>query len=429
MRRELILVFLAISTMIVIAFVVPLGLSAQATARDRALDEARAESAALVPLVATGNRDAIINEVGAVNATGRMQVTVLLGDGTELGAPVADRTRLDAVIEGTTTLLGPVEGGQELVTAVALPGAPSAAVRIVVPEAELRRGVVAAWATLVGLGVVLILGAVVLADQVSQRIIRPATDLAHAAAGLGAGDFSVHVTPSGPPELATTAEAFNILVGRVRTMVDTEREMMAELTHRLRTPLTRLRVGLDQIDDPSVADKLHGDVRALTSEINDLISRARHHVDPPALIDIGPVVARRFEFWAVLAAEEGRDCVLGTNDSVYASVETDDLEAAVDVLIENIFAHTPPGTSFVVSTVSAPEGGGSLIVEDGGSGFEPSLAVPGQSGAGSTGLGLAIVGRLVARCGGTLGITNREQGGARVECRFPPHRVGVGPEP
>ena len=420
MRRELILVSLAISTMIVTAFVVPLGLSASATARDRALDTARAESATLVPLVATSDQQAIRSEVDRVNTLGRLLVTVVLVDGTEIGAPVDDRDRLATVVADATSLTGATEGGHELITAVALPSGP-AAIRIFVPDAELRRGVVAAWTTLAGLGVILILGAIALADRIAQRIIRPATDLATAAARLGAGDFTVHVDPTGPGELASTAHAFNTLVGRVEKMIDDERAMVAELTHRLRTPLTRLRVGLDQVHDETVAGKLHDDINALTTEINDLISRARHNLDPPPLVDIAPITARRFEFWAALAAEEDRHCTLSPNDAIEVPVEIDELEAAIDALIENIFAHTRPGTTFAVSTVAGPDGG-SLIVEDGGPGFDPALVPPGQSGASSTGLGLGIVNRLVARCGGTMAIGNSDLGGARIECRFPrPH--------
>ncbi len=416
MRRELVLVFLAISAMIVTAFVVPLGLSARATAKDRALDVARAEIGQLVPTIATGDQAAIVAEVDTANRLSRHQLTVVV-DGTEIGEPVADRERLDMVIASATSLAGSTSGGYELITAVALPAGP-AAVRVFVPDAELRRGVLAAWATLGGLGAVLILGAVALADRIAQRIIRPATQLAQAAAGLGDGDFTVRVEPTGPAELATTAGAFNTLVQRVEKMIDDEREMVAELTHRLRTPLTRLRVGMDQVEDQRVASKLHDDIDMLTAEVNDLISQARHRVEPPDQLDIATIVAQRFEFWAALAVEEQRHCSLEPNETVLATVEADELEAAIDVLIENVFAHTPAGTPFALATIAHP-GGGSFTVEDGGPGFDPTLAQPGQSSTGSTGLGLAIVQRLMSRSGATMTIGTSSLGGARIECSFP----------
>ena len=421
MRRELSLVFLAISAMIVTAFVVPLGLSARATARDRALDVARAEAAELAPMLATGDPATVAAAVEAVNGLGRHQLTVVLVDGTELGVLVAERARLETALATATSLDGPAGGGHELVTAVALPAGPSA-IRVFVPDAELRRGVVAAWATLGGLGVVLVLGAVAMADRIAQRLVRPAAGLAHAARALGDGDFAVRVDPSGPPELATTAEAFNSLVERVEKMVADEREMIAELTHRLRTPLTRLRVGLDQVPDQRVAAKLHGEVELLTAEVNDLIMRARQRVEPPGRVDLGQIVAERFAFWSALATDERRPGSLERNDTVHAAVERDELEAAIDVLIENVFAHTPSGQPFSVAVVARPDGGGSLVVEDGGSGFDPSLADLGESGSGSTGLGLAIVRRLLARCGGSMSIGGSRLGGARIQCDFPATR-------
>lgn len=417
MRRELILVFLAISAMIVAAFIVPLGLSAQATARDRALDNARAEIGGLVPTIATADPDTIATEVDTANHRSRHRLTVVV-DGIEFGEPVADRERLDTVIASATSLAGSTGGGYELVNAVALPTGP-AAVRVFVPDAELRRGVLAAWATLGGLGAVLILAAVALADRIAQRIIRPATGLARAAAGLGGGDFTVRVEPSGPVELAATAGAFNTLVERVEKMVADEREMVAELTHRLRTPLTRLRVGLDQVVDETVAAKLHDDLDLLATEVDDLISRARQRVEPPDRIDIRPVVARRFEFWAALAAEEDRHCNLESNEAVFAVVDGQELEAVIDALIENVFAHTPAGTPLALATRAQPGGGGSFTIDDGGPGFDPSLAQAGRSGAGSTGLGLAIAERLLSRSGGAMTIGTSPLGGARVECRFP----------
>ena len=424
MRRELILVFVAISTMIVVAFVVPLGLSARATARDRAMDGARAESATLVPLVATGDHQAIMTEVDSVNATGELAVTVVLADETEIGSAVIDRVRLETVLREVTSLTGQTTGGREVVTAVALPDG-QAAVRVFVPDDELNRGVVAAWATLAGLGATLVLLAVALADRIAQRVIRPAVELSDAATSLGGGRFDVRVEPSGPPELVATARAFNTLVGRVETMLADERAMVAELTHRLRTPLTRLRIGLDQVEDPQVAGQLHADIDALAAEVDGLISQARHNLDPPALVDVGEVASQRFEFWSVLAAEEQRQCTLDRRSPMHIAINNDELEAALDVLIENIFAHTPIGTPFAVSVVASADGGGSLIIEDGGSGFDPTLVPAGQSGTGSTGLGLAIVERLTEQCGGTLTVTDSDLGGARVECRFP----GPGPSP
>jgi signal transduction histidine kinase len=427
MRRELILVFVAISTTIVIAFVVPLALSARLTARDRALDEARAEAARLIPFLATGDLPSITAEVEQVNRSGPLAITVVMADGAETGHPVADRERLQLALDQRTSISGPTDGGYEVITAVAIQGERAAAIRVFVPDSELHHGVLPAVATLVALGSALVLIAVALADRIAQRVIKPAERLAQAAAGLGDGQFNVRVEPAGPPELETTARAFNTLVGRVEKMLADEREMVSELTHRLRTPLTRLRVGLDQIEDTATADKLHQDVNALTAEVNDLIVKARHNVDPPSSVDLAEVAASRFDYWSALASDEERPCSLQREATVELATSRDEVEAALDVMIDNVFAHTPPGTGFSLALTEATRGGCTLAVDDAGPGFEADLIEAGASGTGSTGLGLAIVERLVAKGEGELTLTSSEMGGARVECWFPPRPAGSTP--
>jgi signal transduction histidine kinase len=414
-RRELITVFVAMSTMIVVAFLLPLALSARSTASDRALDHARAETAAVVPVIAAGDLAAVEDEVARVNAGGRVAATVVMPDGIVVGAPVNDRERMEAVqVDGISTSTD-LDGGHELVTAVAMADGERAVVRVFVPDDELRRGVVPAWLILGGLGLTLVLIAVALADRMAQRVIRPAEELGLAAEALGRGDFDATVEPAGPTELAATATAFNSLAGRVRSMIDDERAMVSELTHRLRTPVTRLRIDLDRVADPELAAKLQRDVDALTLEVNDLIVRAQRRAEPPDPVDITDLARERFEFWSALAADEQRDCAFRSDGSVLVTVEPDDLVAAVDVLIENVFAHTPRGTRFAVSVEER-----TVTVDDAGPGFDPALLEAGRSGTGSTGLGLAIVERLADTTGGRVEIGTSPLGGARVACRFGP---------
>ncbi len=421
MRRELTTVFAALATLITLAFVIPLARSAQITAHDRALDAGRTYTANLVPLVGAGSRDEIARTVDAINAQHRVEVSVL-GLGDDVGAPIATPTRARAALTTNLSSSGPADGGVELVTAVtggagvaAGAGAPGTTViRVLVPGSELSRGVTAAWAALAAVGLVLILVSVALADRLAQRIVRPARALAEAAHRLGAGELEVGVVPSGPPELVDTGEAFNTLTGRIQAMLAAEREMVSELTHRLRTPLTRLRIDLDRVADPEVATELHRSVDALTAEVNDLIDQARRAAHPPTPIEVNEVAAERFEFWSALAVEEDRPCrfLPGGRDTMVA-VDADELRAALDVLIENVFAHTEPGTGFQLAVETGPQGA-RFTVDDTGTGFDPALAEAGVSGGGSTGLGLSIVDRLARSTGGGVEIGRSPLGGARV---------------
>jgi len=103
---------------------------------------------------------------------------------------------------------------------------------------------------------------------------------------------------------------------------------------------------------------------------------------------------------------------------VTVAVEPEALAAALDVLFENVFAHTERTVAFQLSVTPGPGGGCVITVDDAGTGFDPSLAAAGRSGGGSTGLGLAIVDRLARSTGGTMTVEPSPMGGARVVCRL-----------
>ena len=101
-------------------------------------------------------------------------------------------------------------------------------------------------------------------------------------------------------------------------------------------------------------------------------------------------------------------------------VGEDELEAAFDALLGNIFSHTPEGTAFRVEVAARTGGGTRLVVEDDGPGVDPGLVVRGESRGGSTGLGLDIIRRTAEAPGGHMHIKQSASGGARIELEFPP---------
>jgi len=102
-------------------------------------------------------------------------------------------------------------------------------------------------------------------------------------------------------------------------------------------------------------------------------------------------------------------------------VADQDLAACVDILLENVFSHTPDGTAFSVRVSERAAGGAWLVVSDNGPGFShPDPARRGQSSAGSTGLGLDIARRIAESSGGTLTLGRSPHGGGAVT-------IGLGP--
>jgi len=128
--------------------------------------------------------------------------------------------------------------------------------------------------------------------------------------------------------------------------------------------------------------------------------------------DLASVVADRARFWAPLAEDQGRRMALQLPPGqVSVGVGDEDLAAAVDVLLENVFAHTPDATPFAVTVERLADGGGRLLVRDEGP-DRPSVVIAGRgvSGAGSTGLGLDIARRTARSSGGDLLVLPTERG-------------------
>lgn len=345
MRRRLILVFLAVSTLVATAFVVPLGFMVRRTAEDRSIDAARADAAAVVPaLVADGTRDQI-EAVLASTTSGRAErMTIITSQGWTIGTKIEPTPRIEDALRAGVSDLGPVDDGVEVVAAVASGPGEMSAIRVFIPNNELREGQWTAWSALAGVGVVLVGISVLVADRLALTVVRPTEALAIAARSLGDGDLEVKVNPSGPDELVELGTAFNDLGGRVTSMLARERELVAELSHRLRTPLTKLRMRVDQVEDPELADELRLDIVGLTSIVNDVIREARGALGGPSICNLAEVFTSRAEFWSALAEDQQRPWrFTHEGDELYVAIAENELQAAFDVLFENAFSHTPDG--------------------------------------------------------------------------------------
>jgi signal transduction histidine kinase len=167
--------------------------------------------------------------------------------------------------------------------------------------------------------------------------------------------------------------------------------------------------------DPEAADRIGAGVDAVNRAVSDVIQQARKRGAAPSSADAAEVVAGRVAFWAVLAEDTERDVTVDVAPGpLPVALSTADLEACVDALLGNVFAHTPNGTPFHVG-LSAMDSGARLTVADAGPGLpDPGMLLRGVSGAGSSGLGLDIVRRAAERTGGEVRFDRSDAGGLRV---------------
>jgi signal transduction histidine kinase len=293
-----------------------------------------------------------------------------------------------------------------------------AIIEVYVPGAEVSRGVAASWAVMTAVAVGLVVVSVLVADRLATRITRPARALAEAAAALGEGDLTARSSPAGPPELVAAGRAFNLMAERLSRLISAERVMAADLPHRLRTPLTALRMNAAALGPGRAADDTRLAVDRMEQEV-DLIIRAARRPAPeePSGCDAAAVLRERLAFWSALAEDQGRPCHLtGADRPVRVPVPRTDLVAAADALIGNVFRYTADGTEFAV-TLHSGDGVVLIFFADAGPGIaDPDAALRrGSSGAGSTGLGLDIARRVAESTGGTLKIDKSALGGAQVQ--------------
>lgn len=414
-------VLLAVTVMVTVAFVVPLALLVRDLASDRALTAAELEAQSLAPVLAlTSDAAALQPAVEATRAGAEGRLTVFLADGRTFGAP-AERGDTYRLARRGRTFSRQVDGGVEVLAPVVLPGDATAVVRILVPTATLDRGVRDAWLALGGLGVVLVVLAVVVAERLARSVVRPVEALAAAAHRLGEGHLETRVEATGPAELGEMASAFNRLAARVRDLLAAERETVADLSHRLRTPLTALRLEAESLADPDDRRRVGAGVDEVEAAVSRVITDARRPVrEGPTSCDLVAVARGRVAYWAPLAEEDGRAWTFDASvDALPVPLPAAGVEAALDALLGNVFAHTPEGSGFRVCVA----GGGSgavLVVEDEGAGFaDPGVVARGASGAGSTGLGLDIARRTAETAGGSLLLGRSGGGGGRVEMHLP----------
>ena len=420
MRRLLVFYGMALVSAVLVAFLIPLGLLARSLAHDRAVEAAREEAQGLTVIANNASRARLREAVRALN-TGPRQTTAFLPDGTRIGFATPRSASIDLAAQGRSFTASTAGGVEVLLPVVGSDGV--TVIRTFVPHELLTSGVEGAWVTLAIVGLVLLTGAMLVGDRIAARLSRSVTELAVVADRVGAGDLSATVTPAGPREVASVGRILNRLGARISTMLADERELGADLSHRLRTPVTALRLDAESLRDPDERAQIGAHIDSLVRAVDEAVSAARHpsHLRRPEVCDAISVVSERGTFWAVLAEDTHRrlEIELPSGRSPVA-VSEPDLGAALDVLVDNVFTHTPDGTGFRLAVGRPTRDVVDIIVEDDGPGIDDrSLASRGVSGAGSTGIGLDVARRTAVIAGGSFRVERSNTGGARIVIRLP----------
>ncbi len=439
-----------------IAFGVPLALSLRdrvdAEVRGQARSQADVIAASATELLGPHDRRTLDRLVSssAESVRGRVIVVDQAGDVIsdsagrgQLGAAYASRPEITAALAGNSyqqTRHSDTLSADILATAVPIlhGGAPIGAVRITQSVSAVDQAV---RRSLVGIAllaaVVLALG-VIAGALIARRIARPIGRLADAADEVAGGDLAARAPVEGSSEQRSLAHSFNDMTERLSRLLESQQEFVADASHQLRTPLTGLRLQLEELregrpDDEEggrAADVAIHEVDRLSAIVDELLllSRAGEHELAAERVGLADAADRAAGRWAKAADSKRLRIERRSENESTALCARADLDRALDALLENAVLYSPPGGR--IQIVDSP---GSIEVLDEGPGLEPGeeelvlerfyRGRAGKLGPEGTGLGLPIARELAAQWGGSVTIENRAGGGARATLALPSARA------
>jgi two-component system osmolarity sensor histidine kinase EnvZ len=292
---------------------------------------------------------------------------------------------------------------------------------VYMPRSRLERVDPLRW---VGWGALVLVFALLGAYLIVARINRPLRQLARAAGEIGRGRTPPPVAETGPAEIRTLAGAFNRMATDLKRLDEERALLLAGVSHDLRTPLSRIRLGLEMIDeksDPALKAGLVQDIEDIDAAINQFLDFARI-TEGEAVVPDGDLSAIAREL-CDRYARAGKAVAGHFADIPPFALRPLAIQRLIANLVDNALRHG--GGPVEIET--ALEGGKAVLeVRDCGPGIPPGEAElmlqpftrldAARSGAG-TGLGLAIVDRIARRHGGGVQLLPRDGGGlrARVE--------------
>ena len=286
-------------------------------------------------------------------------------------------------------------------------------------------------------GLFTLLAAVGIAIPLALTIARPITKLTRRTERLADGDFSVRADDAtGPPEVRELSRSFNAMAGRLGLVIENQRHFASAASHQLRTPLTALRLRLEQAQElvPSDASVLADTLDASRAEadrlqemVEQLLALARLEGGSTATMSVNAseIARNRIEMWESLAAERGVRISGRIAEHASCAVIDGALEQIVDNYIDNALTVAPEGSEIVVSVVRSEnhvvidviDAGPGLQPEQQDKAFERFWRGAATTNSAGTGLGLAIVLQLATASGGTAELLPRIDGSSGLVAR------------
>lgn len=426
MNRQLIRSYILLVAVAIFLFTVPVAFTLTKQLRDDTRQSVLREANTMALLLGNGDRASCEALTKVAKAYRDVEVTPTADCDPKLPTPTPDAalTRALEKNEPTTDWGSDFVWGKHL--KVTVPAEGDAAVRIVYSTSDMTRRLWQIWGFRAALAVLVLAAAAAIGAYAARRITAPLRELNAMASKFSDGDLTARSPVTGPPETQTLARTLNQGAERLDTLVASQRIFVADASHQLRTPLTALRLSLDNIADGVDDEFVREDVEQATAEVvrmsrlvNGLLvlARAEAKVTAAEPLPLREIVDERLTVWRPAADERGvtialRGSVVDDRPSVLAS--PGHLDQVLDNVLSNALEVSPDGGRITVEVesradtvvLSVLDEGPGMSDADKSRAFDRFWRGQGLTGRSGSGLGLAVVKQLVTDDGGTVALAD-----------------------
>jgi len=466
MTRRLLASYLTITVIVLVMLMVPLGMFYSQRERERLAADVEHDASVIAtlyeddleaelpldPTPADTYEDRTGARVVVVDADGISQVDT----GGDIERDFSTRPEFEAALDGVRTSgtrRSDTLGTDLLYVAVpvASGGNVHGALRITLDTSDVDQRVRNFWFALGAIAAVVLATVTMIGWVIARSVTRPLRELTATAARFAGGDLSVAEHDArGPAEIQALDATMTTMAQRLDAVLSDQRRFVADASHQLRTPLTALRLRLENLQsdlaaqdrgdndgDPDADPDAHavealeraiGETERLTELVSNLLQLARADDQPvTSIADLGGLVRDRVDTWTASADERGVELRHRSGDqSILVRCIPGAIEQILDNLLDNALAVAPSGSSIdvVIDRIAAKSV--ELRVVDHGPGLDDAAKIDamrrfwrGDTSRPGTGLGLAIVDTLASSSGGRVVLADTVGGGLTVIVELP----------
>jgi signal transduction histidine kinase len=263
-----------------------------------------------------------------------------------------------------------------------------------------------------------------------HRILKPIRRLTDGVKQISQGDFNIQMPIIRQDEIGKLTEAFNNMTHKIKEILKRRDQLLLDVSHELRSPLTRIKVALEFIPEGKQKDLILTDLSEIEKMITEILETERSqggyiklNMEDHNLVNLVMEVTQDYK-----SQKPGIHFNTGDKD-LYVKIDKERIKTVLRNILENAIKFSKPESRPIEVSIIHDEGNTSVIIRDNGPGipeeemvniFEPFYRVDKSRSkkTGGYGLGLALCKKIMEAHGGNILILNNKEGGLTVELKF-----------